>query len=99
MHIIPGSETGIQSLKKIGKTVVFVSNNTLKTFDVYFDQLRAAGVISTRDKLATPIQAIIHYLKMKEIDKKIFVIGMMSLEADLVNAGFKLVKNIVSMLK
>lgn len=69
----------------------------MKTFEVYFNQLQIAGLVSTRDKLVTPIQAIIHYLKTKNVSKKIFVIGMLPLETDLENAGFNLIENAVSL--
>ncbi|RZC42464.1 phosphoglycolate phosphatase 2-like [Asbolus verrucosus] len=86
---LPGIEDGIKSFKKIGKKVVFVSNNCTKSHDFYLKQLKSAGFELEKDDLITPALAMVSYLKKLQFTKEIYLIGMTALRKELERGGFK----------
>ena len=90
LESIPGTPDGIKAFKKLGKKVVFVSNNCTKTIEVYHGQLKKAGFDIEPDEIITPALAMISYLKKINFTKEIYVIGMSAIRKELQQAGFKL---------
>lgn len=95
LESIPGTETAMRSLKKLGKQVVFVSNNCTKSLDDYIKQLKKGGFDIEKDHLVTPALATVSYLKKQNFNKEIFVIGMSCLKQDFKNAGLKIAQDAV----
>lgn len=94
LNTIPGTQETIKSLKKIGKKVIIVSNNTSKSINFYHHELTRAGFDVDKDEIVTPTLAIISYLKKQDLkDKEVFVLGMTPLKRSLEKAGFKLAQN------
>lgn len=90
LESIPGSDKGIESLKKIGKKVVYVSNNTSKSLNFFHNQLLSAGFDVQEKEIITPLSAIPSFLKKQNVTKQIYIIGMRPLAKCLEDAGFQL---------
>ncbi|XP_044255667.1 phosphoglycolate phosphatase 2-like isoform X2 [Tribolium madens] len=93
LETIPGTDLGIKSLKKIGKRVTAVSNNTTKSLQVFHQQFKSSGIDLDLDEIVTPALVMVSYLKSRNFDKEIFLLGMPCLGEMLENAGFKVAKN------
>nr|XP_015834454.1 PREDICTED: phosphoglycolate phosphatase 2-like isoform X1 [Tribolium castaneum] len=98
LETIPGTDLGIKSLKKIGKKVTAVSNNTTKSLKVFQQQFKSAGIDLGMDEIVTPALVMVSYLKSQNFDKEIFLLGMPCLREIFENAGFKVAKNDESVL-
>jgi HAD superfamily hydrolase (TIGR01450 family) len=89
---IPAAEDAIKSLKRLGKKVVVVCNNTTVPLDSHHKKFLSAGFDVDKDEIVTPTQILISYLKKISLTKEIYVLGMPPLKEALAGAGFKLVQ-------
>jgi hypothetical protein len=89
---IPAAEDAIKSLKRLGKKVVVVCNNTTVPLDSHHKKFLSAGFDVDKDEIVTPTQILISYLKKISLTKEIYVLGMPALKEALAGAGFKLVQ-------
>lgn len=86
-------------LKKIGKKLSFVSNNTLSSLETIYSKLKDAGFeTDTYTEVITPTYAIIDYLKSINFNKSIYIIGTNAFKEILRRSGFSLVPDPVSIL-
>ncbi|XP_044255670.1 4-nitrophenylphosphatase-like isoform X2 [Tribolium madens] len=90
---IPGASDAIKSLKKIGKKVIVVSNNTTESLDSCHQQLNASGFDLEKDEIILPTQAMISYLKSQNFTKSVFILGMPAMKQAFKQAGFKVANN------
>ncbi|CAG9768509.1 unnamed protein product [Ceutorhynchus assimilis] len=91
---IEGAQEAIETLRKIGKKLFFVTNNSAVPIDMYLARMKGFGV--TREEVIRPIRALIWYLKKLKFDKEVYVVGTQALKDELKEAGFKVVYNEVS---
>lgn len=95
---IPGTDSAIKSLKKIGKKITAVSNNTTKSLEAFEQQFKSSGIDLGRDEIVTPSQVMISYLHSRNFSKEIFVLSMPPLVESLESAGFKIAEIEVSLV-
>ncbi|CAH1159785.1 unnamed protein product [Phaedon cochleariae] len=86
---LPGAVEFINGLKKRGKTIRYVTNNSLASVETIWNILKKKGFDAEIDDLATPIISGIAYLRRMSIDKAIFAIGSQEMKEELRKAGLK----------
>ncbi|XP_050508468.1 uncharacterized protein LOC126885735 isoform X2 [Diabrotica virgifera virgifera] len=90
---LPGTAECVQSLKTIGKTVSFVTNNgTISTDTIYKLLQNHKFSIGSKD-IVNPITAYITVLHKLGFEKTAFVLGSTELQEELKKAGFKVAQN------
>ncbi|KAJ8723507.1 hypothetical protein PYW08_003419 [Mythimna loreyi] len=72
---MPGAGKFFSLMKKLGKTVNFVSNNSLRSKENYEAHFRDAEIENGFDYLTIPSIAIAEYLKSVNFDKKVYSIS------------------------
>lgn len=92
--IIPGSDDAIKKLRALGKTVGFVTNNTLYPVDNLMKILTPFG--AKPNEIINPNLSLVQYLKKTNFQKDIYVIGSQVLKSLLTDAGHKVIEYKVS---
>ena len=86
---ISGSVNAVKFLQKMGKRFVLVTNNTSKSIETTYQELKVAGFEIEKSEIVSPIAPIVAYLqKQNLVNKKVFVIGMGVLKQAIKDAGF-----------
>lgn len=91
-HLFPWSLPFVETMEKLGKHFIFVTNNSSQNGDYYVKKIRNMGVNITEDQVFTAGQATIFYLKKYNYPKKIYLVGTPALEQEFTEAGFILTK-------
>lgn len=86
----------MKCLKKLGKSVKFVTNNDFTEPAVLENRLAACFEGYTKDDVAQPATAIIDYLKSINFDRLIYLVSSQSVRGQFQKAGFRLVDKPVS---
>jgi 4-nitrophenyl phosphatase len=91
--LISNADKVIQELKDLSIKVVYNSNNSTATRDMYVERLKKFGIITKKEDFYT--SASITASEMKKIKKNanIFVIGENGLREELKNVGHKIIDN------
>lgn len=90
---LPGSADCLNNMKKLGKSLNFVSNNTTAPIERVADILIKSNVSVKVENIFTPTVAIISFLKEIKFSKTLFVIGYGLLKEQFRKAGFKVAEN------
>lgn len=86
---INGAPECVTNLKKLGKQIHYVTNNSMLYESYLLKILNNNNFPGTIDDIVTPIQIVIGYLKtMKFVNEEIFVIGLSPIKEGLKKAGF-----------
>lgn len=86
---IEGAAAAIESLKKAGKRVVFVSNNSTKSRDMYVEKLAGFGITAVKEDIITSAYCAVSYLKKIGYEGKVYMFGEKGLSLELAAAGFE----------
>ncbi len=89
-QIFPFTLPFLEGLKNAGKKYVFLTNNSSKSGDDYYQKLKKMGVETDRSLIYTSGDATIEYLKGILPGARVFLMGTRNLEEDFRNAGFRL---------
>src|SRR5271157_528592 len=87
--VIPGAPEAVDGLRARGIQVVFNTNNSTSTREMYVERLQAMGIATTIEEIFT--SAYIATLALVELyspGTKVFVVGEVGLVTDLTQAGF-----------
>ncbi|XP_056640299.1 uncharacterized protein LOC130447483 [Diorhabda sublineata] len=90
---LPGAVDCLNNLKKLGKSVNFVSNNTTASPERMAGILIKSNVLIKVENIFTPTLAYITFLKNIKFSKTLFVIGFKTLKEEFKKAGFKVAEN------
>jgi HAD superfamily hydrolase (TIGR01450 family) len=88
---IPGAAECTNNLKKIGKNIKYVSNNTVNSPEGIADTLKRLNHDVDSTDVINPIVSIISYFKSIQFKDEIFLIGSQALRDKLAQAGFNIV--------
>lgn len=93
---IPGADDCVAKIRKLGKKVAFVSNNTIYPIPVIAKNVEPFG--GTEDEIVTPNSALLAYLKKIDFKKDIYVIGCTYQKNLIRDAGYNVIeyKNITT---
>lgn len=87
---IPGAPDVINSLKKNGKRVFFVTNNSTKTRRMYADKLAKMGFNATEEEVFGTAYCSAIYLKSTcKLKGKVYLIGSNAMKQELLNVGIE----------
>ncbi|MEQ9620178.1 MAG: HAD-IIA family hydrolase [Deltaproteobacteria bacterium] len=90
-----GSAETINTLKKMGKLVIFITNDPRRTASEYSKKLRDMGILTKPGDLVTSGMAIAYHIKSEYDDlgnKKAYVIGSRALKDEIELTGLKLAR-------
>jgi phosphoglycolate/pyridoxal phosphate phosphatase family enzyme len=92
---IPGAPEAISRLRRAGKRVVFLTNNSTRTRETYVDVLRGMGIESAVDDIFTSASLTVGWLeahvkatRAEPRDVVVYVIGEEGIKAALKRRGF-----------
>ncbi|CAB1338285.1 unnamed protein product [Coregonus sp. 'balchen'] len=87
---IPGAPDVINLLKKNGKNVFFVTNNSTKTRKMYADKLALMGFNATEDEVFGTAYCSAMYLKhVSKLQGKVYLIGSNAMRQELEKVGIQ----------
>jgi HAD superfamily hydrolase (TIGR01457 family) len=89
--LIPGAVEALESLKRRGKRLVFVSNNSTRARDDYAERIREMGLPIEMDEVIPATYATARFLADNYTEKRIFVVGALGLIKELLRAELTLV--------
>jgi len=89
---IKGAERAVEFLRKSGKKVIFLTNNSESTRASYMKKLARMGIIAREDEVITSGQVTADYIRKENPDARVFAIGGKGLIQELKLAGLKLVR-------
>ena len=87
---IGGAVKTLQTLRKMGKKLVFLTNNSSKTEEEYRKKLARIGLLGEGDIVYTSGMATIAYLKENYPNKTVHLLGTRALKAEFACAGVHL---------
>ncbi len=91
-EVVPGAPEAILRLRRAGKRVVFLTNNSTRTREAYVDVLRGIGIESTLNDIFTSASLTVGWLgshvKAEPRDVIVYVIGEEGIKAALKHRGF-----------
>jgi phosphoglycolate/pyridoxal phosphate phosphatase family enzyme len=92
---IPGAPEAIALLRRLSKKVVFLTNNSTRTREMYIELLDGMGIGTTIDEIFTSASITIDWLESRAVDEgkqigavNVYVIGEDGLTIDLRKRGF-----------
>jgi 4-nitrophenyl phosphatase len=89
-ELLPGSKTGIATLREAGFDVLFFSNNPIKDGVAYAESLSEMGIPVTPDETCSSGVVTTDYLTREHADDEILCLGAECLREQLLSAGLAL---------
>ncbi|CAH0399694.1 unnamed protein product [Chilo suppressalis] len=86
---LPGVGEFFKLMKKHGKSVHYVSNNSLRTQQDYDEHFQSAQIENGFKNLTIPSVAIAEYLKLLNFNKKVYCVASVQTSCVLERAGFQ----------
>lgn len=88
---IPGAFDTINTLKKMGKKICFLTNNSSKSQQAYVEKLAKMGLEVSKDEIYTSGMATSEFILKKYPNKKIFLLGTDTLKEEISSYGIEIV--------
>jgi NagD protein len=88
--LLPSAREAIQALRAMGRPIVFISNNPLRTRAEYAGKLTRLGIATAPDDVINSSYVLVQYLRREMPGARLFVIGEVSIQTELRDAGFAL---------
>ncbi|XP_032234319.2 glycerol-3-phosphate phosphatase-like [Nematostella vectensis] len=86
--IVPGVPELLQSLRKLGKKVFFVTNNNTKTREQFLEKFSKYGIQASHTEIYTSAYSTAYYIKnIMKCNKKVYMIGGKGLSEELTQLG------------
>jgi 4-nitrophenyl phosphatase len=89
--LIPRAEEAIERLRRGGKKVIFISNNSTKSREEYIAKFTRLGIPVTADDLVLSTYATARYVAGESPSAKVYMIGAAGLRRELELAGLQLI--------
>lgn len=90
-EIIPRAPEAIERLRRGGKKVIFISNNSTKSREAYIAKFTRIGIPVTADDLVLSTYATARYVANEKPRAKVYMVGASGLRDEIKLAGLKLV--------
>ncbi|MFZ3578014.1 HAD-IIA family hydrolase [Virgibacillus sp. DJP39] len=88
-QLIKDADTVINSLKKEGKEILFLTNKTIESRRKYVEKLKSFNIDVTIDNILNPTVTLINYLKTNHPNATLYVIGEQIIKDEIAFAGFE----------
>src|SRR5512134_884406 len=92
-QLIDGSLHFIDTLDRLGRDYLFLTNNSSKHRGQYAEKIRRLGLPIPEEKVFTSGEATALYLQQKHSRSSVYVVGTPALEAEFRQHGFQLEHN------
>ena len=92
-NVFPFTGKFLEKLRQQKKQPIFLTNNSSKSTDDYWQKLKKLGIAKSREEIYTSARATLEYLLSKKITR-IYLLATPSVEKEFEEAGFTLMKNI-----
>lgn len=89
MDVIPGSNDVVNKFKEMGKKVFFVTNNSTKTQSEFLVKALQLNYNMLANEIVSTAFLAAKYLKSKNFNKKVYVIGTTGITQELDNVGIR----------
>jgi len=90
---IPRAPEAIERLRRGGKKVIFISNNSTKSRKDYIAKFERLGIPVTEEDLVLSTYATAWYVALEQPGAKVYMVGASGLRAELEGAGLELVED------
>ncbi|XP_017778611.1 PREDICTED: 4-nitrophenylphosphatase-like [Nicrophorus vespilloides] len=90
MKVFDGVPDTISTLKSLGKSIRYVTNNSSMLRDDFAKKLQKQGIECEKDDIINPCRAIIDHLKAANFEKKVYMISLPSLRQEFEESGIKI---------
>ena len=90
-EIVPGSPKAIERLRKGGKQVIFISNNSTKSRNDYIQKFERLGIPVAEEDLVLSTYATAQYVAGEKPGAKVYMVGAPGLRKELELAALELV--------
>lgn len=87
---IPGARDGIEYLRGRGLDILFCSNNSARSPEVYVEHLRDFGIEATVDTICSAGMVTVDYLRERHSTDRVFLVGSRGLREQLQDADIQL---------
>jgi len=91
--LLPGARDVLQQLRAAGRSVLFLSNNPLRTRADYAAKLTGLGIAAGEDDVINSSYVLVRHLRRTAPQARLFVIGERSVQQELREAGFTLTQD------
>ncbi len=92
-EIIPRAPEAIERLRRGGKKVIFISNNSTKSREEYIAKFTRIGIPVTADDLVLSTYATARYVANEKTGARVYMVGASGLRDEIELAGLKLVED------
>lgn len=89
-ELIPGADEAIARLRRAGKWVIFISNNSTKSREGYLEKFSRLGIPVEPDDLVLSTYATAQYVAKERPGAKVYMVGAPGLREELEEAGLQL---------
>lgn len=86
---VPGVPQTLNRLRKLGKKIIFATNNSTKTREEFMKKLKNLGYDANMDELFPTCYSTAIYLKSMGFNRKVFVVGMNGISKELAKVGIE----------
>jgi len=87
--VIPDVPEALNKLRKMGKKIIFATNNSTKTREQMLTKLTELGYEATIDEMFPTSYITAVYLKAINFDRKVFIVGSTGIAEELANVGIQ----------
>ncbi|XP_054710774.1 glycerol-3-phosphate phosphatase-like [Uloborus diversus] len=84
---IPGSIETVQALHKMGKHIIYITNNSTKAREEYLEKCAKFGLPGKVEDIMSTSYCVAAYLKSKHFQRKVYVLGSTGITFELQKAG------------
>jgi len=92
--IIQGSVESLLKLRKMGKQLLFVTNNSSKSRAMYVEKFNQLGIQADKEEIVGASFAAAAWLKNQGFNQKVFVIGDVGVRRELEEVGIRIAEDV-----
>ncbi|MCI6734238.1 MAG: HAD-IIA family hydrolase [Clostridiales bacterium] len=92
-RLIGEMDKTLDALRAAGKKLVYLTNNSSKSVENYYDKLKKMNLLKIGDEVKTSGTAAIGFLKTERRGKTVRLLGTESLKKEFVESGINVVEN------
>lgn len=91
--LLPGARETVAAVRAAGRRTIFLSNNPTKTRQQYAHKLSGLGIPTPAEDIVNSSLVMVQWLEMEAPAARLFVVGEMPLQNELIDAGFLLTES------
>ena len=92
-RLIGEMDKTLDALRAAGKKLIYLTNNSSKSVENYYDKLKKMNLLKADDEVKTSGTAAIGFLKTERMGKTVRLLGTEGLKKEFVNSGINVIEN------